>query len=151
MIRTTDPIYEAAIAEVRGHATEAQTALLEADIVSWLEALQVCLDEVDSQFPVKETEFEDRSLDLDEDDEEGYQAILDEWRAWQANARTFRRHIDARRRSVERKAGGQQDHSALIDAVANLYEADPDQGYGEAEIEEAIMVVLDVYERDYLR
>lgn len=146
MIRTTDPVYDAAIAEVREKATQEQVDLLESDYAHWVEALELCLDEVDSQFPIKQQQFDD---DAEYMDDEQYDDALEELKAWKAKSRTFRKHIDVRLRSLIRKI----EKSAPVDlpwAVGSLYEAENAEEYDPAETQRAIMVLLEIYERDHL-
>lgn len=95
------PLYDAAVDEVRGQATQEQKAQLQADVFAWREALQSVLDEVDAQLEVKRDEFEDLVYDVDPDSRE-YQEAAEAYETWKARVRTFKRHITGRFLAVRR-------------------------------------------------
>lgn len=94
-------LYDVAVSEVRGEASEKEKALLQRDVDQWREALQSVVDEVDAQLIVETDKFEDatRSLSTDSTD---YASALEAFETWKSRVRIFKKHISARLIAVKR-------------------------------------------------
>jgi hypothetical protein len=98
------PLYDIAVAEVRGQASPDEKRQLSSNVFVWRDALQQVVDEVESQFDLKAEEFEDTIFALgnngasakDVDDAKTAYDI------WKSRARTFKKHVSARLIAVKR-------------------------------------------------
>lgn len=97
------PLYDVAVAEVRGEASTEEKKKLKENVFAWRDALQSVVDEVESQLVLKSEEFED-SIAW----EEKYgtpDTLLDarnSYDVWKSRARTFKKHVSARLMAVKR-------------------------------------------------
>jgi hypothetical protein len=94
--------YDAAVAEVRGSATEEQLVALESDVEVWIDALYRVVEEVDSQIDYR-TDLANDSIDVALDDEE-IAEIKAELLAWKKSIRVFKKHVQARLYTVSRRS-----------------------------------------------
>ena len=97
------PLYDIAVAEVRGAATPDEEAQLKSNVFEWKAALESVIDEVDSQLEYKTEEYEEDLLSsVDEGDEKAIRDAARTLKIWKSRARVFKKHVSARLRSVKR-------------------------------------------------
>lgn len=98
------PLYDIAVAEVRGQASSDEKRQLSSNVFVWRDALQQVVDEVESQFDLKAEEFEDTIFSLTDND--ASKKDVDDAKAaydiWKSRARTFKKHVNARLIAVKR-------------------------------------------------
>lgn len=97
-MRVTKDLYDAAVAEVRGQATDEQVAVLESDIPIWAETLRTVLDEVDGQVRLRSEKCEADATLFPRDES----SIRRDFASWHSKSNVFRKHVWVRLRHVER-------------------------------------------------
>lgn len=95
------PLYDVAVSEVRGEASDREKLILQADVDEWREALQSVVDEVDAQLIIETDKFEDSTRNLVVGSTE-YETALESFETWKARVRIFKKHISARLIAVKR-------------------------------------------------
>lgn len=115
------PLYDAAVNEVRGQASDEEIDLLKRNVFEWRSALQSVVDEVDAQLIVR---IEQYNADVERYRKEGSEIELEEaenaLQVWEARARTFKKHVSARLLAVRRMCQEVTEQGALIDRSIDI-------------------------------
>ena len=114
MIKHT--LYDTAVAEVRGQASQEERNLLNSNVFAWRDALQQVVDEVESQLILKSEEFEDNraSLLIEDAPEDEFNDLDVSYNLWKSLARTFKKHVNARLLAFKRMCQDAVDKSEPI-------------------------------------
>lgn len=111
------PLYDTAVSEVRGEASEKERLLLQSDVEQWREALQSVVDEVDAQLIVETDKFDDATRNLTPGSAD-YEAALESFETWKSRVRIFKKHISARLIAVKRMCQEEAEGSGSADSLA---------------------------------
>lgn len=145
------PLYDVAVAEVRGQADAEDKAKLSSNVFEWRDALQSVVDEVASQLEYKTEEYKANLLWMEESgDEEGIEDARRTLDVWGSRARVFKKHVSARLLAVKRMCDDQEERFnevepnleaalAVTAAAVDLIEA---ERVGEDEFDEAFDELL---------
>lgn len=95
------PLYDMAVSEVRGEASDKEKLILQADVDDWRDALQSVVDEVDAQLIIETDKFEDATRNLTPSSTD-YRVAQEAFDAWKSRVRIFKKHISARLIAVKR-------------------------------------------------
>jgi hypothetical protein len=125
------PLYDTAVSEVRGEASEKDKLLLQSDVEQWRDALQSVVDEVDAQLIVETDKFEDSTRNLTPGSTE-YETALESFETWKSRVRIFKKHISARliavKRMCQEEYEGQPGENSLgarvVAAAIGLYDVE---------------------------
>lgn len=133
------PLYDAAVAEVRGEALPHEVAQLSSNVFDWRDALLSVVDEVNAQVQLKDEEYrfeveELRTLDSSDDGREE-ERRREEHSMWRNRALRFRKHVKARLDAVKRMCRDQLEGSEeytydlekamrVVSAASELIDAD---------------------------
>lgn len=111
------PLYDTAVSEVRGEASEKEKLLLQSDVEQWRDALQSVVDEVDAQLIVETDKFDDSTRNLTPGSAD-YETALEAFETWKSRVRIFKKHISARLIAVKRMCQEEAESGANYDSLA---------------------------------
>lgn len=139
----TEDLYDIAVKEVRNQASEAEKKALNANPDGWKDALLRVLDEIESQFTLREAFFAEKTQNMKDSD---LAVEAEAYSEWKMKALTFKKHISARLLTVSRLTSAVS-VEAFARAAKNLDEAKTDEEYDDAYSD--LMDLLDTYEASH--
>lgn len=111
-------LYDTAVSEVRGEASERERLLLQSDVEDWRDALQSVVDEVDAQLIVETDKFDDSTRNLTPGSTD-YATALESFETWKSRVRIFKKHISARLIAVKRMCQEEADGDTSVDSLTS--------------------------------